>query len=296
MGFFGSLFGSDQAKAAKQAAAIQAQTAAKNRKLSEVWTKLSLDDLDSSLDEALGAIDTGAGELRGALGRSLNQLGAGERGALSELDQGAAAFQPYSSTGTQALSQIAAFLGLQGPEAARAALDGFQTSPGFQFRMDQGTQALDRSASARGGLYSGAAGKALTEFGQGLASEEYNNTLARLMELAGMGFQGATGIAGIAGDRANTRAKFSGARADALLGTGGAMADIGGNRASAILGTGQNRANVRTGGLSAITGANTQQGQAQAGGILGAANARAQGAGNILNTALGLGKIAAGFI
>ena len=57
---------------------------------------------------------------------------------------------------------------------------GFETSPGYQFRMDEGGRAVDRSASARGLLLSGAQNKALTRFGQGEASNEFQNYLANL--------------------------------------------------------------------------------------------------------------------
>lgn len=58
-------------------------------------------------------------------------------------------------------------------------LKDFQTDPGYQWRMDQGIQALDRSASARGLLFSGGELKALDRYNQGFASNEYNNAFNR---------------------------------------------------------------------------------------------------------------------
>jgi len=52
---------------------------------------------------------------------------------------------------------------------------------GYQFRLGQGTQAIDRGAAARGGLFSGAAQKELQRFGQGLASDEFQNAWNRDM-------------------------------------------------------------------------------------------------------------------
>lgn len=63
----------------------------------------------------------------------------------------------------------------------------FFQSPDYQFRMDQGVQALDRSAAARGRTNSGAQMKALTEYGSGLASSEFGNWWNRLSNLAGLG-------------------------------------------------------------------------------------------------------------
>lgn len=85
----------------------------------------------------------------------------------------------------------------------------FQTDPGYQFRMDQGQKALERSAAARGGLQSGGTLKALTNYGQNVASSEYQNAynrfnadrdrrFGRLSNIAGMG-QGAVNQMGQAG-------------------------------------------------------------------------------------------------
>lgn len=77
---------------------------------------------------------------------------------------------------------------------------GFQQTPGYQFAMDQGIQARDRSAAARGMLTSGAQQKELTRFGQGIANQEYNNWLNRIGGVAGQ----------ISGDTAATGGVYSG--------------------------------------------------------------------------------------
>jgi len=51
----------------------------------------------------------------------------------------------------------------------------FQTSPGYEFRTNEGMKATANTANARNGSYSGATLKALTRFGQDNASSEYNN-------------------------------------------------------------------------------------------------------------------------
>ena len=77
--------------------------------------------------------------------------------------------------------------------------------PGYGFRLAQGQKALERSAAARGGLISGNTGGALQQFGQGLASQEYQNAYNRALTqynttaaLAGVG-QTATNQLGAAG-------------------------------------------------------------------------------------------------
>lgn len=74
----------------------------------------------------------------------------------------------------------------------------FQADPGYQFRLQQGQQALARSAAARGGALGGGSLRALTRYSQGVASDEYGrafdrynanqtNRYNRLASLAGLG-------------------------------------------------------------------------------------------------------------
>jgi len=56
----------------------------------------------------------------------------------------------------------------------------FDTSnPAYQFQLKQGQQALDRGAAARGMGASGAQMKAAQQYGQGLASQEYDKQYGR---------------------------------------------------------------------------------------------------------------------
>jgi len=54
-----------------------------------------------------------------------------------------------------------------------------QNDPGYQFRLQQGQQALENSAAARGGLLSGNTAKAITDYSQNYASNEYSNVYGR---------------------------------------------------------------------------------------------------------------------
>jgi hypothetical protein len=65
--------------------------------------------------------------------------------------------------------------------------------PGYQFGMDQGARALNSGAAARGMTYSGAAGKALTRYGQDYAGTKLDQSYNRLANLAGLGQVGANG-------------------------------------------------------------------------------------------------------
>jgi hypothetical protein len=98
------------------------------------------------------------------------------------------ALSPYANQGAAATSRLSALAGLGGSEQQQSAL---ASDPGYQFRMSQGVNALDRSAAARGMINSGAQQKALTGYGQGLASSELNNAFQRIGAVQGNAQQAA---------------------------------------------------------------------------------------------------------
>jgi hypothetical protein len=100
---------------------------------------------------------------------------------------------PFREVGLRALNKLEA-----ASEYTPFGMAQFQADPGYGFRFNQGQKALERSAAARGGLISGNTGGALQQFGQGLASQEYQNAFNRyqtersarlnpLQSLAGVG-------------------------------------------------------------------------------------------------------------
>lgn len=93
---------------------------------------------------------------------------------------------PYREAGYSALDQLSALLGLNGGDPS-SQLRALQSDPGYQFGLQQGTNALERGAAARGGLYSGATMKALQRYGNDYASTKFNETFNRLSGVAGTG-------------------------------------------------------------------------------------------------------------
>lgn len=149
-------------------------------------------------------------------------------------------YDPYVATGN---AGNAALLRLLQDPSSVASL------PGYQFDMQQGVNALDRSAAARGTLNSGRSQKDLLAYGTGLADNTYGSQLQRLLGVSQFG-QGANA---------------------AQIGTvGQGLAGQLGTRTTAYGGD--------------MTAAGTI-GQ----GEIAAANAKAQGAQNVMN---GIGKIA----
>jgi hypothetical protein len=93
-----------------------------------------------------------------------------------------AAEQPYQAVGATASTNLAKQLstGFQAPTLADA-----ENTPGYQFTLEQGTKAIDQNAAANGTLMTGGTGKALEDYGQGLASttyqQDYNNAVNTYM-------------------------------------------------------------------------------------------------------------------
>lgn len=85
--------------------------------------------------------------------------------------------------------------GFMGGTDYGARLPALEKTPGYKFRFEQGQKAVEDSHAAKGTLLTGAAAKDLTEFGQGLASTEFDNEYRRLFGIAGLG-QGAAGTLG----------------------------------------------------------------------------------------------------
>ena len=85
-------------------------------------------------------------------------------------------FAPWRDVGKQALDQM-----WEGVKSGAFEVGNIDVTkdPGYQFRMDQGIEALDKSAAARGRLLSGAQQKGVTDYSQNLASQEYANAYAR---------------------------------------------------------------------------------------------------------------------
>lgn len=101
---------------------------------------------------------------------------------------------PYMEAGTNALGPQQDLLGLNGQEAADKAMGNFQSSPGYQYQLEQGIRAIDNSASANGMLNSGSRMKALQDRGNSLAAQDFGTYYNRLAGLTGLGQNAAAGV------------------------------------------------------------------------------------------------------
>lgn len=97
---------------------------------------------------------------------------------------------PFIQSGQGANSLLAEAYGLSGKTAlGQSSLEAFQNSPDYQWALKGGSQALDNSAAAKGGVLGGNQIRAQTEYGQGLATQNLQNYFARLSGMSGQGIQ-----------------------------------------------------------------------------------------------------------
>lgn len=84
--------------------------------------------------------------------------------------------KPYVEAGTNALAEYQKMAPYKD-----FGMEQFQADPGYNFRMAEGMKALERSASARGLLQSGGTLKGIEQYGQNIASDEYQNAFGRYL-------------------------------------------------------------------------------------------------------------------
>ena len=140
-----------------------------------------------------------------------------------QYDQTRADYEPWRQAGTSALGRLTREMGLDGQPPSTQ----FTASPGYNFRLNEGIKATERSAAARGLLKSGASMKAIQRYGEGLAASEYDSYWNRLAGIAGVG-QTATDSTTAAGMNATNNISqayrdMGNARASSYANTGSAI-------------------------------------------------------------------------
>lgn len=102
--------------------------------------------------------------------------------------------KPYVGTGTTALGQQAALIGVSGPEAQQKAINALQQGPEFNALVQQGEQGILQSAAATGGLRGGNVQGALAQFRPQVLSSLIEQQYNRLGGLATAGQNAAVGV------------------------------------------------------------------------------------------------------
>src|SRR5690606_28346611 len=98
---------------------------------------------------------------------------------------------PFTRPGQGAMASLAQLYGIDpatgeatGEAFAPGALEAFRRSPDYQFALQEGLGAVERSNAGRGMLRSGNTLRDLTNFGQGLATQTFGNYRGALENLA----------------------------------------------------------------------------------------------------------------
>ena len=90
---------------------------------------------------------------------------------------------PFREAGLTAQNKLLDYMGLSAGAGGKYAKDfsmaDFQQDPGYAFRLSEGMKGLNATAAARGGLISGNALRAATQYGQEMGSQEYQNAYNR---------------------------------------------------------------------------------------------------------------------
>ena len=127
--------------------------------------------------------------------------------------------QPYYLSGGVATNALNQLLGISKSQPlSNGVTPSFTGSPGYKWQLGQGIDAVQNSAAAQGGVNSGNTLKALTSFGQGLASTDFNNYISQLMGLSGIGENAAAGAGNFITQGGN-------AQAAGLVGAGNAASN-----------------------------------------------------------------------
>lgn len=139
-------------------------------------------------------------------------------------EQQIADFEPWRESGQRALDQIWAGIESGSFEVGNINLED---DPGYRVRMQEGIDALDASASARGRLLSGAQKKALTQFGQEQGSKEYANAYARELQKKQQRYNI---LSGLSSQGQKSSARQAGATAQLASTGGNIMSNLGRNQ------------------------------------------------------------------
>jgi len=151
-------------------------------------------------------------------------------------DETVARNQPFVSGGTQAFNSLLDRLGLSGNTQAEGygsfgkvpTAQDVMAEPGYQFGLEQGQKALDRTTNMRGMRYSGAALKAANRYGNDYATGQYNNAFNRGQQAQQQAYNQLSGVANTGQAAANNTsaygANFANNAAQNTMGAGNANA------------------------------------------------------------------------
>lgn len=155
---------------------------------------------------------------------------------------------PAMEARNRSLARMQELLGINGGTGAKSLTSAdVMADPGYQFGLQQGQQALDRTATARGMRNSGAALMAASRYGTDYGATKYNdawnrqqgertNQFNQLASVAGLGQTGSNQIAAAGQNYANNAGNNMMSAANAQGAAGIASANVWGNTGNQLAG------------------------------------------------------------
>jgi hypothetical protein len=187
--------------------------------------RMKLFGLDDAIGGAIGGVTSLVG---GMMQRAAAEKAAKEGNQIisDSTNKANSYLSPYVDAGQTGLNKVQSMV--SNPQ--QFSMADFYNDPGYQFQLQQGNQAIERSAAARGGLTSGATGKALSQYTTNLANTTYGDAYNRYLQTNQQQFNQANTLAnygyGAAGQSGSNTLQGGMAQANNLTSaiTGGAAA------------------------------------------------------------------------
>lgn len=134
---------------------------------------------------AVGAAAIGSGAAKSAAKAQTDSAALGVEEQRRQYDQTRTDMAPWREAGGAAIGQLSQMI-----------QPGYDhtTSPGYQFRFNEGQRAVESSAASKGMLMSGGNLKDLVRYGQGVAAQDYGDQFNRVASVSQGGQQAATNL------------------------------------------------------------------------------------------------------
>ncbi len=180
---------------------------------------------------AVGTVASSVVKAKGAKSAARSQMAAANRAsAISEgqFDETKSLFAPFATgEGAGNAYQVQqALSGALGVDAQTQAFADYRESPGVAWQREQGLKGIEQGLSAAG-VGGGTRLKAISQYNQGLAMQDFSNQFGRLGNVVNTGMNARSALAQIgernAAERAQTAMGYGAAKAGGQLGRAAAF-------------------------------------------------------------------------
>lgn len=145
------------------------------------YTNKANDTLENYTSKGISAVQDYSNEARKSLNTGMDYVDQGTSQASSYYQQAHDLYNALAAGDKSAWDMYLNSLGLNGESGNTTATNTFQTSPGYQFQVDEANKNILRNGAATGNVLSGNVGIALNDRARQLANQEYSNWQDRLM-------------------------------------------------------------------------------------------------------------------